>query len=99
MCTPKAITLHATTLFEPLTTKIGRAVWAVGSLKKKRKKTLETLENAVTLDPCHDPLFNSYTTKMIRDGHMVDVSNLTNFGVNPLIGVQSLGTCYFGLPL
>ena len=52
---PKAITLHGTTLLEPLTTKIGQAVWAVGSLKKKRKKNLETLENAVTLDPCHDP--------------------------------------------
>ena len=93
MCIPKAITLHGTTLFEPLTTKIGQAVWAVGSLKKKRKKNnLETLENAVTLDPCHDPSFNSNTTKMIRDGHTVDVSNPTNFGVNPLIGVRSLGT-------
>jgi hypothetical protein len=95
MCTPKGPTLHGTTLFEPLTTKIGRAVWAVGSLKKKRKKkkkNLETPENAVTFDPCHDPPFNANTTKMVGDGHILDVSNPTNFGVNPLIGVRFLGT-------
>ena len=57
------------------------------------------MENAVTLDPCHDPPSDANTTKMIRDGHMVDVSNPTNFGGNPLIGVRSLGTWYFGLPL
>ena len=92
MFTTKAITLHGTTLFEPLTTEMCRAVRAVGLLKKKRKKNPETPENAVTLDPYHDPPFNANTTKMIRGGRMVDISKLTNFGVNPLIGVRSLGT-------
>ena len=71
------------------------AVWAVGSLMKKRKKkkkNLETPENAVTLAPCHDPPFNAITTKLIQDGHMVDATNLNNFGANLLIGVRSLGT-------
>ena len=78
-------------------TEMCQAVRAVGLSMNKRKKNLETLENAVTLDPCHDhdPPFNSNTTKMIRYGHMVDVSNLTNFGVNTLIGVQSLGDMLF----
>ena len=98
-CTLKAITFHGTTLFEPLMTKMWCAVWAVGSLMKKRKKNPETLENAWTLNPYHDPPFNANTTKMIWGGHMVDVSNPTNFDVNPLIGVRSLGTWIFGLPL
>ena len=92
---PKRPYLHGTTLFEPLMTKMRCAVWAVGSLMKKRekkKKNLETPENAVILAPCHDPPFDATATKIIRDGHMVDLSNPTNFGVNPLIGVRFLGT-------
>ena len=34
------------------------------------------MENAVTLDPCHDPPSDANTTKMIWEGHMVDISNL-----------------------
>ena len=82
ICTPKAITLHGTTLFEPLTAEMCRAVWAVGLSKKKRKRNPETLENTVTLDPFHDPPFNAITTKMILDSHMEDIINQNNFGVN-----------------
>ena len=92
MCTPKAITLHGTTLFRLLTTEMHWAVWAVGLSIEEHKKNPEALENALTLDPCHDPRFNAITTKMILDGPMEDITNLNNFGVNPLIGVRSLGT-------
>ena len=69
-----------------------QAVRAVGLSMEKYKKNLETPENAVILDPCHDPPFNANTTKMIWEDYMVDLSNPTNFGVNPSIRVQSLGT-------
>jgi hypothetical protein len=36
--TSKATTWHRNTLFKPLTTEICRAVWVVGSSKKRRKK-------------------------------------------------------------